>query len=540
MRYLLSGILGLLVLSFFYACQKEVSVEYGTPAKGSLQSSGGDCLPKLVGGSYVEAKALNDSNFIEVTVNVTAAGPYTIYTDTLNGYAFKATGTFARTGTNTVRLKGSGKPVNAGTDDFTVVFDTTYCLVSVDVQVAGSSGGTAAFTLGGAPTTCAPFSPFGNYIKDTVLDGRHYVKVDVNVTTPGAYTISTNTVNGYSFSASGTFGATGTQTVNLMGTGKPLAAGTNAFTVTAGASSCTFSITVTATAPTGCSPVVQGTFTAGTAVTAANKVVLTHTYATAGPYTVSTNTVNGYSFGPSTITATAGSNTITLNATGTPTAAGTNNFTVDFGDGQNCSFSVTTVSGTPVLGTDYFPTTQNSYWTYFDDSGVDTFKVTVSGTQTYGSNTYQKFNYTGIYSGTEYYRKDAAGFYYQSFDTSGWGASGVTFSQPRYELNFLKNALTTGAKWNQDVAANFSGTPVTLRFSFECKDANATTSVNGKTFTNVYKVSQELLVGAGGPFSPVDGPYNYYYARGIGLIYAEDASGTPVVPFQSIRFWQVN
>ncbi len=110
MRYLLTAFLGLFLLTFFNSCQKEVSVEIGLPARGSLQGDGGDCLPKTVAGTYMAGRAFTDSNFVEVTVNVLIAGPYTIATDTLNGYSFKATGTFAGAGVNTVRLKGNGTP----------------------------------------------------------------------------------------------------------------------------------------------------------------------------------------------------------------------------------------------------------------------------------------------------------------------------------------------------------------------------------------------------------------------------------------------
>lgn len=541
MRYLLIGLLALLTLGIVYSCKKELSVEYGTAAKGSLQSSAGNCLPKTLGGSYVATKALNDSNYLDVTVNVTSTGPYKIFTDTLNGYAFLATGTFSNTGTTTVRLKGGGQPLLPGTDDFTVYFDTTFCDVAVVVLPAGSTGGAATYTLVGAPGACGSFTSFGNYVKDTALDNRNYVTVNVNITSPGTYSITTNTVNGYSFSGSGTFGATGVQTVKLQGTGKPVAAGTDAFTVTAGTSTCTFSITATANAPQSCSANVQGTYTVGTPLAATtNKVTLTHTYATAGNYNVTTNTANGYSF-TSNYAATAGTNTVTVTGTGTPTAAGTNSFSVDFGDGQNCSFTVTVVG---VPNTDYFPTTQGSYWTYDDVPNSDTFKVTVNGTQSFtvsgSSQTYQKFVWSDA-SGpfyTEFYRKDASGNYFQLNDTAGWGPS-VIFSQPNYETRFLQNALTVGATWNSDVTnVNINGTPnVTLRFAYTRVADNGSVTVNGKTYTNIYKIQLQLKTGVGTTFTNAGSPYYFYYAKGVGLILIEDSNGAAQ---QAVRFWQVN
>ena len=538
MRYLLTGFVALLTLSLFYSCQKELSIEYGSAAKGSLQSSAGDCLPKTLGGTYVAAKGLNDSNFVDVTVNVTAAGPYKIYSDTLNGYSFLATGTFNNTGQVTVRLKGSGTPGSAVTDDFTIYFDTTSCDIAVTVLPAGSSGGAAVFNLGANAGACTPFTPSGNYVKDTALNTTNFVTVTVNITTTGTYSISTNTVNGYFFSATGIFANTGSQTVKLYGVGKPVAAGTDNFTATAGTSTCTFSITVMATAPAGCNPNVQGTYTAGTAATAINQVTLTHTYTAAGTYTVSVDPVNGYSFASTTINAAAGVATaITLTATGTPTASGADNFTVKFGDGQTCSFTVS------VINNDYFPTTLNSYWTYDDETGPDTFKVTVTGPITRGSNTYQKFTYSGVYNGDEYYRKDASGYYYQSFDTAGWGKYGITFNQSMYEVRFMKNGLSTGALLPvSDVPVTYQNTAVTLRYVDTCEDANHSITVNGQLFSNVYKIKQWVKLGfpTTNNFPIEDGPYYYYYAKGVGLIYAEDATSIPLSVIQRIRYWVVN
>lgn len=132
---------GLLFLLFFTACQKELSHETGSPARGSLQSSSGECLPKNLGGNFIANKVLNDSNFLEVTVNVTQSGSFNVSTDTVNGYYFAGSGVIGNAGTNTIRLKGVGTPGSQGTDLFTVKFDTTTCTVAVTVLPAGSTGG---------------------------------------------------------------------------------------------------------------------------------------------------------------------------------------------------------------------------------------------------------------------------------------------------------------------------------------------------------------------------------------------------------------
>jgi hypothetical protein len=136
-RYL--SFASVLFLLLIISCQKEKSFEQGKPSQGSLQDSLGDCLSKTVAGTYTATKPLTDSNHIDVTVNVTQPGNYAVYTDTVNGYYFRATGTFNKAGSNTVRMKGFGTPGIAGTDDFFIFYDSSFCDVSVTVGDASGS-----------------------------------------------------------------------------------------------------------------------------------------------------------------------------------------------------------------------------------------------------------------------------------------------------------------------------------------------------------------------------------------------------------------
>lgn len=229
------------------SCQKEKSYEQGKPSKGSLQDSSGNCLSKTVAGTYKATKSLADSNFIEVEVNVSQPGNYTIYTDTVNGYYFRATGNFNKAGFNTVRLKGSGTPAIAGTDDFYIFYDSTFCDVSVTVMPnAASSGGTAVYSLKDNTGNCLGSTPSGTYTQGVVLTSSDKVDVQVNVTTVGTWNITTASVGGFAFSGSGTFTATGLQTITLTGSGTPTASGIQTFAVTVGSATCNFNITVAA------------------------------------------------------------------------------------------------------------------------------------------------------------------------------------------------------------------------------------------------------------------------------------------------------
>jgi hypothetical protein len=246
------------VLSALISCQKEKSYELSKiPAHGSLQSDlNQECLPKTVYGAFIGAKALTDSNYIDVEINVTSPGAYTITTDTMNGYSFSAKGNFTTTGSNTIKLSASGTPVAAGTNNFLITFDSTFCYVPVTVLPAGT--GAAAFTLQGSGSACLNSVVSGSYVSGTALTLLNKVAIQVNVTKIGTYNISTAATNGMIFAASGVLTATGVQTITLTGTGIPSNAGSSVISISAGASSCTFTITVTSVATFDYFPRVAG------------------------------------------------------------------------------------------------------------------------------------------------------------------------------------------------------------------------------------------------------------------------------------------
>lgn len=219
--------------------------------------------------------------------------------------------------------------------------------LSYENTLPGGNGGTSAFTFSDGSGNCTSAVISGIYKTGTALSGSNTIELVVNVVSAGTYTISTSTVNGISFSGSGTFSGTGTQVVTLTGSGTPTAAGT--FSYKAGSNGCSFNIIVTdaSTPPavftydggTGsCTgAIVAGNFKAGLAVTASNKVTLKVNVTTAGTYNVTTTEVNGVSFSASGTFTNTGSQALVLNPTGTPTAAGDFNYTPTNG----CQFTIT-------------------------------------------------------------------------------------------------------------------------------------------------------------------------------------------------------
>lgn len=208
----------------------------GSVSSGVLGDSSGNCKPVILAGTYIKGIPLTSANTVQVQVTVTSTGTYTINTNTVNGVAFLQTGTFTSIGLQTITLIGSGNPTNSGVQNFTLFYGNSQCNFSINF-LAPASG-----TLGGGGGNCTPFAIAGNYQQGIPLNATNTVQVQVNFTSTGPYSISTNTVDGVVFSNTGNVANTGVQTITLTGSGTPVNSGNQNFTVSFGSSNCSFSI----------------------------------------------------------------------------------------------------------------------------------------------------------------------------------------------------------------------------------------------------------------------------------------------------------
>ena len=234
------------------SCTFTVTVQSGggtTPAIYTLGGAGSTCTGVLLSGNYIAGTLMTAGNTAQVDVNVTVTGTYALSTTTINGVTFSGSGSFTTTGAQQVTLTASGNPVSAGVQNFPVTGAGSTCTFPVTFTPPVPA---AAFTLSGGPGACTTPVINGNYLATVPLSPTtNTVIIKVDVTTAGAYSITTNTANGMTFAGSGTFTTTGTGiNVTLTGAGTPAAAGATTFTPAAGISSCTFNITVAA-APLG-------------------------------------------------------------------------------------------------------------------------------------------------------------------------------------------------------------------------------------------------------------------------------------------------
>ena len=199
-----------------------------------------------------------------------------------------------------------------------------------------SSNGTAVVSA----FTCSTDSA-GTMIVGTAVSGVSQT-ITATVTTVGTYSI-TATANGVTFAASGTFADTGAQNIVLTASGTPIAIGENTFTLNT-TPNCYFSRTTTVQPSSNgtavvsaysCSTASAGTMIVGTAVSGVSQTI-TATVTTVGTYSIST-TANGVTFSASGTFSGTGAQNIVLTASGTPTAIGTNSYTLN--TTPNCSFS---------------------------------------------------------------------------------------------------------------------------------------------------------------------------------------------------------
>ncbi len=292
---------------------------------------------------------------------------------------------------------------------------------------------------------CTPVTANGIFKVDSLLNASHFADVQVNVSVPGTFEIKSDTVNGYSFRKVGSM-AFGLNTIRLYASGKPIAAGTNTFTIKYGSSTCTFSITVipsTASgavytiggAPGACTGAIAGgTYVAGVALAPSNTLTIQVDVTAAGYYTIGAATTNGFVFSGSGVFTTTGLQNVVLTGTGTPLNAGATVVTVT-NLSTTCSYGITVQpsgGGTPAVFTlDGAPggctafALSGTYAAGVAASASNTVKlnvtVTTAGTYSITTNTANGITFNG--SGTL-----AAGAQQITLTASGIPAAAGTFT----------------------------------------------------------------------------------------------------------------
>ncbi|MDQ6843091.1 MAG: hypothetical protein M3Z92_01880 [Bacteroidota bacterium] len=410
-------------------------------------------------------------------------------------------------------------------------------------QQGTTGGGISSGVLGDSSGNCKPVILNGAYSQGTALTASNTVQVEVTVAVPGTYTISSNTLNGVSFTKSGTFTSAGVQNVTLAGTGTPAATGNQIYTVSYGTAQCTFSINFgSASAGTlgggggNCTPfTVGGVYQQGIVLNQTNSVQLQVNVTTPGNYFITTNTVNGVSFSKSGTFASAGLQIVTLAGTGTPINSGAQTFTVTYG-GSTCSFSITFLPGATPSG-DYFPLTLNSNWTYEYVQGTSSDSVhtiVINYSPTINGNVYNTIAAYDVPSAgafdSAYYRKPG-GSYYQYADFSNY----IPFDQNvSGEFIFLKDNVPVNSTWvSQTVSGTIGGLPVSGYIKMTLLAYAVPATVGSFNFPDIIKMQYEYFI-TGIP-TPIETDERWF-AKNVGEIYDSISSGGTTDNYKVGRF----
>ncbi len=300
--------------------------------------------------------------------------------------------------------------------------------------------------------------------------------------------------------------------------------------------------TLNATGTT-CAPIqVSGTYTQGIALAGTNTVQVQVNVATAGTYSITTNTVNGVKFSASGSFTTTGVQNVILAGSGTPVDSAQFTYSVAF-TSSTCDFQVRYLPGTPPpppVG-DYFPTTANSFWVYdySDFQSQDTVMATVNSFapvingQTYTTFLEDLIPPTG--SNDSFYYRKAGGNYFEALDLYKYFQ--IIDEPVVIEYTFLKDNVPAGTKYQSaPFSVKISGIPVTGYIENTIVDKAATADVGGLTYNDVIKVKTEFFLTLLAGFPAVSqGFQERWYAKGIGLIYL-DSNGQTL----SLKRSQVN
>jgi uncharacterized protein (TIGR02145 family) len=285
-------------------------------SNGSSVVTSWSCATDTSGALYLG----NVSSFVTqtITANVSQVGTYYLSTS-INGVTFAGSGVFDATGNQNIKLNATGTPTTFGANSFTLNTSNS-CTFTRHVKNNLSSNGSAvvnSYTSGTASGTL--------YANSVITTQSQNIIADVK--TIGTYSIST-LVNGVTYAASGTFTATGNQTIVLQASGTPIAI--SSFTATINTNpNCSFTSTALAQPSSNGTGIVSSytidtyyqNTTVNVGVSSIGYYILAANVTKLGTYNIS-KTINGLTFASSGTFNVLGENLITIERSGTPSAVG--------------------------------------------------------------------------------------------------------------------------------------------------------------------------------------------------------------------------
>lgn len=401
---------------------------------------------------------------------------------------------------------------------------------------------------------CSSFKINGLFVAGEPLTVSNSIELNITVTEAGTYSIKTQTLNGYYFSAEGSFANAGQYKLTLQAKGTPEKAGSNQFTISLNQSTCQveilveeknnnaiFDIKTPAGDCIGFS--IGGRYIQQTVLDLTNTIDIRIDVKQAGPYQISTITQNGFQFKSEGYLSNTGQQWIKFFANGIPLQTGITSFEFIVRT-DTCRIEIFVE---PKSLNDYFPRTANSYWAYeIDDKIDDTARFFASAsTQAINGKSFNVFMVSrGVTTDTSGYYRRAGSQYWRYADIGDF----IGFDQPQWqEYVFLDDALPVGSVFLSNA---FNGTvtiaplppqPMTVRFTNKIilKDGimDIATSSGLTRYVNVIGVEEKyerLIAGTWVDITSQVGSFIKYYAKDVGMIRydAINAAGNLAAQFE--------
>lgn len=110
------------------------------------------------------------------------------------------------------------------------------------------------------------------------------------------------------------------------------------------------------------------------------------------------------------------------------------------------------------------------------------------------------------------------------------------FGNTYVEIIYLKDNATVGTQWPQTYPITYLGVPLQVTLTNKIEERNGTQTINGKTYSDVIKVSTNITV-TGIPFAyTLTDEINNYYAPKYGAIKEETKINLSVTGFPASNF----
>lgn len=209
---------------------------------------------------------------------------------------------------------------------------------------------------------------------------------------------------------------------------------------------------------------------------------------------------------------------IIKSTTGTGTETGTGTGT-DTGTGTSAS-------------TSYQPLTQGSTLTYKTTAyggATDNITITINGNhKTFDGNNFAEYTVT-----SSTYGSMSNGYYYNGNNLYLNRDASIA---PDMSVPYLKDNAAVNDTWIQ--AIDLGPSPITARLLGTLKEKDITRTVNGKPFTNVYHTTVEYQL-SGGSVYATNNSYDYYIAKGVGIIEVTSQAYGTVTYTQTIMSYDI-